>query len=389
MDLHGESPEFLLAELERLSGELQRAVQEIAAALLGPPPPEVARLTGLEHRVQGLINRFFQVFPRIIRAQAGASARLAAAAPEGASRAQRTVLEPIWYTLTQRANQLRLDLNRWPAIRQMAADQGHPRRRPLLGDPASADPVLMGRLSVEDRLIAALHEVITPAAQDEGARDHGCFSDIELAHGLFLELAHAAYRLRLAQGRGGVAQGRGGAGSFLDIGCGSGIKMLAALGLFERATGIEYDPGYAAAARWLCDRAGHGAAQVIQADALTFEGYDAFDVIYFYRPMRDGERMEALERRICAQARPGTLLIAPYSGFAARHQALGCAAITGWIYMAGAEEGAARQLRETAELLGSDPPAPEEALHTLWTPILRASAANGHVLSRDGVLPRP
>lgn len=118
---------------------------------------------------------------------------------------------------------------------------------------------------------------------------------------------------------------------FLDVGCGVGLKLLQGASFFERVAGLEYEPHRsAAAADWLGTR-----AEVITGDALAFDGYGRFDVLYAYKPVQDEEMMRETERRMIAQSRPGTVFIMPYQDFHKVHQDLGCIHIRDAVYVSG------------------------------------------------------
>lgn len=204
-----------------------------------------------------------------------------------------------------------------------------------------------------DRVYIALNKVVNPESQDGAAETFGCWPDIPLPPSRFLGHAHAAYRVALAQHRSGPLR-------FLDVGCGGGIKVLLAAEFFCRADGLEYDAGYVATARQVLDRAGRLPSRVIHGDALTFDGYGDYDVLYFYQPMKTPEGLQALESRIATQARPGTILIAPYGMFADRAKSLGCGQVDGAVYLAGTPAREADALRRRARHIGIEIPRPDD-----------------------------
>lgn len=201
--------------------------------------------------------------------------------------------------------------------------------RPLLPDtprPGSLDEAVTDS---NDRFFERLHMALSPDTPvyhiDEGPF-HG---DIPLPMTRFQNLARAAARLLRAMERPEPW-------SFLEVGCGLGLKLLAAQEQFASVTGIEYDPRRAAAAQAMMDRAhlhlteaDHAASpwlrgtapqsrSVVHAgDALDFADYGSFDVIYAYRPIADHAMRTRLEQRIISEARPGTLMIMPYPDFGA------------------------------------------------------------------------
>lgn len=214
------------------------------------------------------------------------------------------------------------------------------RPQPLYAEEMSRSDPRAGQLAASERVFLALHRVVNPAQQDEGAVDRGCFADIPLPPSVFLAHAQAALRVGMAQGRGAMR--------FIDIGCGGGIKVLLAAEVFAQAVGLEYDPGYVEAARTALAHIGRPEQMVFQADALAFDGFGDFDVIYFYRPMQDELGMIGLERRIVEQVAPGTILIAPYPLFETRAADLGCAHIAGAVYVAGISAPEAAALHDRA-----------------------------------------
>jgi len=104
------------------------------------------------------------------------------------------------------------------------------------------------------------------------------------------------------------------AGAFLDVGCGTGEKpfLAYALGGFDAADGLEYDPKTVAVAEYLL----HGAAtkqpypiRVFCQDALEFDRYGDYDVVYMWRPLRSAALMRQLIARIAAQIKVGAIVM--------------------------------------------------------------------------------
>ncbi len=91
--------------------------------------------------------------------------------------------------------------------------------------------------------------------------------------------------------------------TFLDVGCGPGTKMDIAEQLFGLCSyGIEIDKEMAEiAARKYPLRA-------VQGDALEYEGYAGYDIIWLYRPFRDIDKERELESRIISAMKPGAIL---------------------------------------------------------------------------------
>lgn len=204
------------------------------------------------------------------------------------------------------------------------------------------------------------------------AREQACFPDIGLPNSDFHAHMHAAYRLSLAQKRQAPVR-------FLDVGCGGGLKVYSALRYFDKGYGFDLDEAYVDAGRRLFDMDDTVEGHVFADDALTFEGYGDFDVIYFYRPISDDALLHDLERRIAETARPETILIAPYITFPQRHEELGCGRVAGAVYLANTSQKKADAWRRKAERIGVHVHKPEPpGLQSIWTPLIALSRANGH-----------
>jgi trans-aconitate methyltransferase len=90
---------------------------------------------------------------------------------------------------------------------------------------------------------------------------------------------------------------------FLDIGCGPGTKMLIAQDLFGlHAVGIDRVPEYVTAARLL-------GLNASEADAADYGNYAGYDILWFYRPIRDPGLQAALEKTVWDQMAPGAVVI--------------------------------------------------------------------------------
>lgn len=94
---------------------------------------------------------------------------------------------------------------------------------------------------------------------------------------------------------------------FLDVGCGTGTKVMLASVLFD-VYGIEYEPLYVEMAHDLGIRNRIGVA-----DAMTFHAYEKFDLIYYYRPIKDTELYAKFESMIHEKMRPGALVAPMHS----------------------------------------------------------------------------
>lgn len=229
---------------------------------------------------------------------------------------------------------------------------------------------------VLEAVMATLHLVINPQVQSETAQEIGCFHDIPLSTAAFLAHAHVAYRVALAQKRMGPLR-------FLDVGCGGGMKVLLASEVFSEADGLDYDQGYVAAATEVFHRAQAHRCSAFHANALTFDRYDRYDVIYFFQPMSDDAGLRALEDQVLAKARPGTIIIAPYQKFLLRVEELDCVRITDCVYVTGIDEQAGEWLHDEAQRMGPDILNPDRAVYVHTADWLRglwlACAQNGYL----------
>ncbi|GIX12137.1 MAG: hypothetical protein KatS3mg118_0096 [Paracoccaceae bacterium] len=345
--------------LAALLDELAAAAGQ-AAAILGAPVArrDGAALAGAAMRIEALK---LPLGAALRRAEAAGAARNAWAASRraGAADAPEAVA--------------RLTLRRWgetmAALRAVCAGA----RTPLAVETDPADPRhAQGR--VIDEAYNALHFALRAEVQADPAVAAGAFPDVPLGASLFAGHAHAAWRIMAALGRSGSAR-------LLDVGAGAGSKVAIAARIFAEADGLEIDPGYAAAARRLLGGRLLGNARCIEADALRFDGYDRYDVIYLYLPIRDRQRMEALEERIVAAARPATVLIAPYAGFHARAAELGVQTLAGALAVTGIPAAEAAALARDAERTGPLLPGPERLGEDrgggVLAPLRRALRLNG------------
>jgi hypothetical protein len=102
-------------------------------------------------------------------------------------------------------------------------------------------------------------------------------------------------------------------GNFLDVGSGIGEKpfLAYALGRFSRCDGLELNAESVAVAKFLIANISTRSPYPINhlaEDALKFDGYGDYDLIYMYRPLRDPALMVALFRHIAPQMKPGSVL---------------------------------------------------------------------------------
>jgi SAM-dependent methyltransferase len=273
--------------------------------------------------------------------------------------------------LARRARNLRL--RRWQTVERAVADciAGHV--WPLFA-PAPPRLDLAGE---QARLVASLltrtHFAVRPPEQEAAAVAHGCYPDQPLDAARFVAYAHVAFRLCLARRQPRPLR-------FLDVGCGGGLKLAAAAEFFDAAVGLEFDAGYAAAATRALAGMAAGRCEVIRTDALQFDGYGRFDVLYLYEPMRDAGKLRQLERAIVSAAADDAIFIAPYQGFAMQAESLGLRRFAPAVYLRDAGPQAAAELEEDTlhigpQVIGPDLVAPDALgwLQPLWL----ACAANG------------
>lgn len=89
--------------------------------------------------------------------------------------------------------------------------------------------------------------------------------------------------------------------TFLEIGCGIGTKVMLADVLFD-ASGFDIEEEYLDTARKI------GCKKVFAADAMDFEGYGDYDVLYYYAPFKEEVLQKRFENRLYAQMKPGQVL---------------------------------------------------------------------------------
>ena len=89
---------------------------------------------------------------------------------------------------------------------------------------------------------------------------------------------------------------------FLEVGAGTGTKMLLAREIFGLdVAGIEISGEYAAQAAAI-------GLPVVVCDAADYAGYGDADLIWLYRPCRDPDAEAALEKVIWDQMIPGAVV---------------------------------------------------------------------------------
>ena len=365
------------AEAEELRQGLEARVREIEAvaaetgkALMCPPPRNRAQIEGLVRAVQRHIMQIPPVFQKI-------QSRLADVTREASSKIPPERLPQPWYDLGTRVGLVRMAVNQWPRIEPVVRIQISEPKEKLL-PPMRSGSGAAARAALADAAFDRLHRILNPLEQDPEAAVLGAYADIGLPQSKFMALVHAAHRVCLAQGRDEMR--------FLDVGCGMGLKLVSAAEAFDAVAGIELDAGYAARARDFVAVADLAKSQVVEADARHFEHYSHFNIIYLFRPLEDAVAMAGLERYIAESVDAGTLFMAPYNGFAARHRDYGHWSLAEGLYVSGMTRASASALRRRAQFIGPALRPPPQPLSSLWTPILSVSHANGFDLQRDGRL---
>lgn len=111
---------------------------------------------------------------------------------------------------------------------------------------------------------------------------------------------------------------------FLDVGCGVGQKVFLAKEMFDfNAFGFDLRLSFVQKARELIKMLNDRyysdwrreaqdkelKSTIFQANALKFNNYSNYDVIYFYCPMHNPEFEIKLEKRIAEQAKIGAIVI--------------------------------------------------------------------------------
>lgn len=330
--------EHRLRRLASVRERFEAALAAAAAAIGRPPGADWAERVRAEARAIEALRPALQAALRDVEELLGARPRRRPARPAPRGRAEATAVA------LAEAAVIRAALRRWDGVTGQLERAAEGCRRPLYAVLREQD-LLPAQLDAIDLAFDVLDKALARTDQDSDARRHGCFPDIRLPPSRFLAHAHAAWRLLAAMGRLPGA-------CFLDVGCGAGSKVLLASQIFDRAEGLEYDPGYAAAARRLLGTFWAPRTAVIEGDALAFDGYGRYDVIYLFAPMSVPEKLRALEDRVALMARPGTVLITPYDDFGLRAREIGAAPVGAALSLARTGPAEAERIRAAAERIG-------------------------------------
>jgi protein-L-isoaspartate O-methyltransferase len=261
----------------------------------------------------------------------------------------------------------------WPSMKTLLDRQRDPINAPLMTKP---------KLQVVDRksdltsyLTNTMHYLANPIAVHKEFAQSDQFPDIPLSGAYFVNLLQAAYRISLAQS--GKRPLR-----FLDVGCGGGTKLMIAAHFFEHVDGLEYNAAFAENARRALATVQAQSCQVIEGNALSFENYADYDIIYFYRPISDQVLLARMQDTILSQAKSGAIIIAPMSAPIAVDQA---APATWNIYLSKTTVDTATKLADIAVQKGPDwglDNQQNDQSLGFWLPIIKASRNNGFCLPR-------
>lgn len=265
-------------------------------------------------------------------------------------------------------------LRLWTKVEDMVNKQVTPVGKALMPQPADYMEGTHNRYV--NHLYSALHTLALPSADAMKNLLSGGHADTALPATHFEALMHAAYRICLAQERNIAPR-------FLDVGCGGGTKVYAALPFFPDSKGLENNPTQVNMGAAVMAKLNAPPECIIEADARSFDDYASYDVIYFYRPLKDTNALREMEDRIMAQVRPGTLLIAPYLGFSAERDDARCSQIAPSIYVASIAPYQVEGLRRRAEMIGTEAPAHDSASDAAlgyWRSVVEASRRNGYAL---------
>ena len=94
---------------------------------------------------------------------------------------------------------------------------------------------------------------------------------------------------------------------FLEVGSGSGIKTAIAKTLFD-AQGIDINEEHVEFGKKI-------GSDIFHQDALTFDNYSDYDLIYLFSPFKDDDLQKELEDRIHDQMRKETLIAPIFSAY--------------------------------------------------------------------------
>lgn len=349
-----------MSELEKIEAELAQLTKQLADFLLLPPND---RSTPGFAKIWRPISRYRVKLRTALQDQGSILSD-----PRYRDAHTSEMEQRVGYNAAHR--RLRL----WPSIEDMVNKQVTPVRKQLMPQPSEYMEGAHNRYV--NHLYSALHTLALPSADAMMNLISDAHADIALPATHFEALMHAAYRICLAQDRDAPPR-------FLDVGCGGGTKIWAALPFFPQACGLENNPTQVKVGAAAMAKLDAPENCIMEADARQFSSYSNYDVIYFYRPLKDPVGLKKMEDQIMAQARPGTILIAPYLGFSGEHSDDRCSNIAPSIYVAGVAPYQVEALRQRAEMIGTEAPAHGSAADAAlgyWRPLVEASRRNGYAI---------
>ncbi|WP_121024013.1 hypothetical protein [Litoreibacter meonggei] len=349
-----------MSKLDKMEAELAQLTKQLAEFLSLPPTD---RSTPGFAKIWRPISRYRVQLRTALQEQSSALSD-----PRYRDAKRSEIEQRVGYNAAHR--RLRL----WPQIEDMVNKQVTPERKALMPQPSNYMEGAHNRYV--NHLYSALHTLALPSAAAMMNLMPDAHPDVALPATHFEALMHAAYRICLAQGRDAPPR-------FLDVGCGGGTKIWAALPFFPDARGLENNPTQVKIGAAAMAKLNAPADCIMEADARLFDDYSSYDVIYFYRPLKDSVGLTEMEDQIMKQARPGTILIAPYLGFSAEDDDIRCSKIAPSIYVAGVAPYQTEKLRDRAELIGTEAPvhsSSTDAALGYWRPLVEASRRNGYAL---------
>lgn len=356
----------LLSDINKLELQLASDIAEVAAEL--EPLPGARDMSKLEMAWSKATNSRRKL---AVSLKDGIQ-QISSAKPAGdvKLRQQKAALKTVRKDLEAAKSRLRL----WERIEPIVRAQLSSESRELY--PLKETQVMD---EVVDLFLQSMHRISNPTADKQGsdANSHGCHPDIPLPMSWFSKLISAAHRICLALQRQRPLR-------FLDVGSGGGTKVLAATTCFDFCDGLEYEESSVNSGRRVLELLEPERCKLIHGDALEFPDYGEYDVIYYYWPFHSSKNAIKMEERIFAQAKPGTVLLAPLVGlYSTELNSKGVHKLASHVYITGMSEDEASEIVKTAERIGQMVPGFGRSLPNqpaYWKPLIEVSARNGYYL---------
>jgi SAM-dependent methyltransferase len=171
-----------------------------------------------------------------------------------------------------------------------------------------SDIVSNDYLLLESFALSRIESTLSQVLVDENAvGKKGMFPYVALGTQCFIEGLRIA--IEILENRGLRRQDI----KFIDIGCGIGTKLVFAQSEKIQVFGLEYNFQYCKFAKQvvlgLRPLSWRNNESVICADALTWPRFDAFDILYFYRPFADANKEMQLEKHVFQSMKVGSTII--------------------------------------------------------------------------------